>query len=113
LRQLSLQLVFFPGAAWQQKSSVEEDVRGALDRYLTARNTFNSDVFMEFFVKSPQMTSISTTSEYIGWAALKKGIAPVFDTHASTLEVSDVRVFPVNRNLAIVNHHSKFKTARG
>ena len=104
---------FLSGAAWQQKSTVEEDVRAALDRYVSARNSFNSDAFMEFFVKSPQMTYISTTSEYIGWDALKKGIAPVFNTHASTIEVSDIRVFPVNRNLAIVNHHSKFKTARG
>ena len=104
---------FASGAAWQQKSSVEEEVRGVLDGYMTARNSFNSDAFMNFFVKSPQMTYISTTSEYIGWDALKKGIAPVFDTHASTIEVSDIRIFPVNRNLAIVNHHSKAKTARG
>jgi SnoaL-like protein len=104
---------FLSGAAWQQKSSVEEEVRGTLDRYMTARNTFNSEAFMDFFVRSPQMTYISTTSEYIGWDALNKGIAPVFDTHASTVEVSDIRVFPVNRNLAIVNHHSKSKTARG
>jgi uncharacterized protein (TIGR02246 family) len=104
---------FVSGEAWGQRQSVEDEVRSALDRYMAARNTFNSEAFLDFFVRSPQMTYISPTTEYIGWDALKNGIVPVFDAHASTVEVTDVRVFEVNRNLAIVNHHSKFKTARG
>jgi uncharacterized protein (TIGR02246 family) len=104
---------YVSGESSQQPAAVEDEVRSVLDRYMAARNTFNSDAFLDFFVKSPQLTYISATSEYIGWDALRKGIAPVFDGHASTVEVSDVRVFEVNRNLAVVHHHSTFKTAKG
>ena len=104
---------FVSGEAWQQNSSVENEVRASLDKYFAARNTFNSEAFMDFFVKSPQLTYVSPNSEYIGWDALRKGIGPVFESHASTAVVSDVRVYAASRNLAIVNLHLKYKTAKG
>ena len=104
---------YLSGEASGPQNPVEDEVRSALDRYMAARNTFNSDAFLDFFVKSPQLTYISPNTEYLGWDALRKGIVPVFEARAATVEVSDIRVFAVNRNLAIVHHHSKFKTARG
>lgn len=111
-------LVFVSGfvagkASAQRESNVEEEVRASLERYRLARNTFNADSFMSHFWKSPQLTVISATSEYLGWDGLRKGIAPLFESRASTTDYADTRVFPINNTLAVVYHHYTLKTAKG
>ena len=105
---------FISGQVLGQKGSTTEDeIRAVMDRYLVARNTFNADAFMSFFIKSPQLTVVSATSEYAGWDGLRKGIAPLFEGRSSTVDITDVRVFQVATNVAVVQHHYSLKTARG
>lgn len=104
---------FISGEAWGQKNATEEEVRAVFDRYQIARNTFNSDAFLSFFMKSPDLTVVSATTEYLGFDGLRKGIQPLFTSRTSTVEASDIRIFPVSRDVAVVHHHYTVKTARG
>lgn len=100
-------------ASAQRPDGVEEELRLTLERYILARNSFNTDAFLDFFVRSPELTVVTATTEHIGWNSLRRGIAPLFEARASTIEVSDIRVFPVSRDLGIVHHHYQLKTSRG
>lgn len=106
---------FLAGEAWSQgqKNTTEEEVRAVFDRYMIARNTFNTDAFLSFFVKSPGVVVVTANTEYLGFDALRKGIQPLFTNRGTTVEPSDVRIFPVNRDLAIVHHHYTVKVSKG
>lgn len=104
---------FVCGAASNQKNTTEEEVRAAFDRYVIARNTFNTDAFLSLFVKSPDLVVVSATTEYLGYDGLRKGIQPLFTSRSSTVEVSDLRIYPVSRDVAVVHHHYMLKTLKG
>jgi len=104
---------FVVGEAPEQRSHVEEEVRALFDRYVVARNSFNSDAFLMFYLNSGQLTVISPMQEYIGLDRLRRSIAPIFEARTPSIEVTDVRVLPLNRNLAVVHHHYSLKTSKG
>ena len=97
----------------QRREATEEEVRLTLDRYVQARNQFDLDAFMGLFARSPELTVITGPSEYIGWDNLRRGITPLFESKSSTAEFSDIRVYPITRDIALVHHHYKLKSSRG